>query len=81
MGEDAMEVGHLSADGFGDPHRFIAIDTHQQNREFLIADAAKQILGPQLGGAGVAKVSEDPIAGPMAPTVVDLAEIIHINVE
>ena len=76
-----MEVGHFRADGFGDAHRFIAIHAHQQNRKLLIADAAEQILGPQLGGAGVAEVGEHPVAGAMAPAVVDLAEIIHIDVE
>ena len=81
MGKHAMEMGHFRANRFGDTHRFVAIHPHQQDGEFLIANPAKEILGPQLGGAGLAEVGQHPVAGPVAPAVVDLAEIIHIDVE
>ena len=57
------------------------VGTHQQDRKLLIANAAKQIIALKLRAGRMTNIQKHLVSSPVAPAVVDLAEIVDVEVE
>lgn len=69
------------AQALGAIGRQIHLHPDEEDRKFLAADAADDILGPELPDQGLADHPEGAIAGDVAEPVVHLLEEVEVDIE
>lgn len=81
MGVHAGHGGDGTAKPFGKGEGLIGIAVDQQQGEFLIPQAAGEILLPQETAGKLADIVQHRVAGVMPPALVDLAEVVDVEAE